>query len=435
LDEWLFFDEREQDGLTFRFGRQGTDPTLYRWEPLTLPPRGRQVGEFCRTLAQRRQVLAACQSQGLLRIMGPFNYEKRWWVGWPEQGGRSPFTTPTTPEELTAQIRDLLPLIRAYEIIHLAGLQLGTPDWGRITRSNNGYQMPDPWIREYLASADNNAIPSGLKTIYPPELNQDSLFSQAADRFYLGVLLYCLICGKIPYRLKNHWPLGIPTGQLIPLTLRQPQLHPELAGIITDLMAVEPEERPLLREVRLQWQNRLNQNTHLASQRDYTANLQKYHRYSLRLRLNNWFSRLKIPLGVCIAFWISITGYTWWQNRPKRTADESVKELFQAPWAAVPLIDPAGCADLVTRLTAEKDRRSDLIKQLTTQPYVKIKALKCLKRSAQRTEFILTLEWWSWERGQWRKIINREKMVLGKERRTWKIRQTKRIKENAKHEI
>jgi hypothetical protein len=78
-------------------------------------------------------------------------------------------------------------------------------------------------------------------------------------------------------------------------------------------------------------------------------------------------------------------------------------------------------------LTAEKARRSNLVRELTTQPYVKIKALQLLARSPQQTALVLTLEWWTWERGHWRQVINQEKMVLGKHRRTWRIMWTEPI--------
>jgi hypothetical protein len=430
MEKWHFWGERKADGLTFLLGRQARDPAIYRWEPLALPFKGYPAGEFCKDLTRRRQILGACEDQGLLRVLGPVRYENRWWVGWRDFGSCPPFTAPVNQTELTATIRDLLPLIRAYEIVHLSGLSIGMPDWNRLTRSDRGFQLPDPCVTQYLVAADGKKAPSGLTTIYPPEASRGTWLSQTSDRFYLGLLLYCLIGGKIPYPLKNHWPQGIETGRLIPLTHRQPQINPALSALIANLMTVEPEERPLVREVRLQWQNHLSQATYLASGRDYTANLQKLHHYNSWLRLNNWLSRLKLPLGGIIVVWLLLFGFARWQNRPDPTAEQVVQKLLAAPLAAVPLIDPVGSIGLSAKLTAEKRRRLDLVTELTNQPYLKIKAIKSLKRSPRRIEFALILEWWTWKQGQWRRTIDRKRLILGKQRRGWKIMPARTISRN-----
>jgi hypothetical protein len=429
IDEWHFCGEREQDGLIYLLGRREHDPAIYRWEPLSRPLRGFQAGEFSKTLNQRCQVLTACQNQGLLRVLGPIRHENRLWVGWQDPGGRNPFTPAANSDELTTLVRDLLPLIRAYEIVHLAGLIIGMPDWGRLTRSPIGYQLPDPWLKDYLARPASE-LPSGLLTVYPPELSQGAPFSQAVDRFYLGLLLYCLIGGKIPYPLKNRWPHRLLTERSIPLTYCQPQLNPALSNLIADLLASDPEDRPSLREVRLQWQKSLDQAAHLASAHDYAINRQKGHHYSVGLRLNEWLSRIKIPLVIIVTLGMLGSGYAWWQNRPGPSADQMVKALFKAPLSATPLINPAGCSDLIAKFTTEKERRSGLVKELTTQPYVKIKSLKVLSRLPRQTALVLTLEWWTWEQGHWRKTINQEKMVLGKHHRAWKILRTQTISRN-----
>jgi hypothetical protein len=336
MEEWLFCGEREQDGLTYCLGKRDRDPAIYRWEPLVTPLRGYLAGEFSKILNQRSQVVAACQNQGLLRVLGPIRHEGRLWVGWQDPDGRHPFESTANSGELTALIRDLLPIIRAYELVHLTGLVIGTPDWGRLSRNVSGYQQPDPWLKDYLARPAS-ILPVGLTKVHPPELSQGALFSQAADRFYLGLLLYCLIGGKIPYPLKNHWP----DGRLLPLTYCQPHLNPALSNLITDLLAPDPEDRPSVREVRLQWQKSLDPAAHLATARDYTVNLQKNHHYSMGLRLTNWLSRIKIPLGVIAAFGLLGMGFVQWRNRPGPTADQIVKELFQTSFTATPLVNPS----------------------------------------------------------------------------------------------
>jgi hypothetical protein len=194
--------------------------------------------------------------------------------------------------------------------------------------------------------------------------------------------------------------------------------------LIADLLAPDPEERPSVREVRWQWQKSLNQSLFLATPHEYRRNRQASRRYDMGIRLDKWFARVKLSLGI-IAFLGLLAGcYSWWQNRPGPSAEQIVTELFASPFLATSLINPSGCADLVSRLTREKNRRAALIRELSFQPYVKIKAIKRLARSPRKTELELTLEWWTWEPGRFRKTVNQERFVLAKARKTWKIQRT-----------
>jgi hypothetical protein len=423
MDGWLFCEKLVRDGVAYRLGKRGDDPAVYRFEPLGVPLRGWQAGRFNKTLQQRSQVLGVCQNQGLLSALGPVRYEKLVWVGWQDPGGDNPFQGTAGQTDLPRTIQDLLPVIRAYELVHLAGLVIGPPDWGRLTHNDQGYQLPDPWLKEYLACPERE-LPPGLTAVYPPELSQCAPLGQTADCFYLGLLLYSLLSDKIPYPLKNNWPQGLITRRSIPLTHFLPQINPQLSNLIADLLAPDPEERPSVREVRWQWQKNLNQSLFLATPHEYRRNRQASRRYDMGIRLDKWFARVKLSLGI-IAFLGLLAGcYSWWQNRPGPSAEQIVTELFASPFLATSLINPSGCADLVSRLTREKNRRAALIRELSFQPYVKIKAIKRLARSPRKTELELTLEWWTWEPGRFRKTVNQERFVLAKARKTWKIQRT-----------
>jgi hypothetical protein len=426
MDGWLFCEEQVRDGVVYSLGKRVGDTAVYRLEPLCVQLWGGQAGEFNRTLNQRSQVLAICQNQGLLRGLGPFRHENRCWVGWQDPGGGNPFQTTANQADLLRIIRDLLPVIRAYELVHLAGLVIGAPDWGRLTRNSQGYQLPDPWLQEYLACPARE-LPPGLTAVYPPELSQGAPLGQAADGFYLGLLLYSLLCGNIPYPLKNNWPQGLLTRRPIPLTYFLPQINSQLSNLIADLLAPDPEERPLLREVRLQWQKCLDQSQSLATPGEYQRNRQASRRYGMGIHLNEWLARAKIPLRIIVIIGLLAGSCIWWQNRPAPSAERIVTDLFASPLTATPLINPTGCADLVARLTREKNRRTGLIRELSFQPYVKLKAIKRLEHSNRKTELMLTLEWWTWEPDRWHKTVNQERIVLVKTRRTWKIQQMQPI--------
>jgi hypothetical protein len=424
MDEWRFWGERRQAGVSYLLGQREHDVAIYRWEPLTAPLRGPQVREFTQTLARRGRIISACQNLGLLRVVGPVRYENRLWVGWTEPGGQRPFTQKTDPEHLTTLTTNLIPLIHAYEIVHLAGLVVGAPDWARLTWSKTGFHLPDPWVKNYLARPVCE-LPEGITAIYPPEIAQGSPESLEGDCFYLGLILYCLIGEIIPYRLKNHWPQGVLAGKTIPLTYRRPHLSPALSRLIEELLNPRPEDRPAIHEVRRQWQKILDQSQSIATARDYSANLQNSHRYFTGLRLTGLLTRLRLPFGIIVLCWLAGTGYQWWwQGRPIPSAEQTVQALFKTPAAAASLINPGACRGLLARLTAEQTRRYELVRELTTRPHIKIKEIKVLTRSPRRTALLVTLEWWTWERGRWRQTISQEKMALAKTRRLWRIIQS-----------
>jgi hypothetical protein len=427
LDQWRFWGERRQDGVSYLLGQREHDGAVYRWEPLATSLRGRQVPEFIQTLEQRGRIIAACQNRGLLRVVGPVRYEHRLWVGWVDPGGQHPFIQKTDPEQLMPLTTDLIPLIHAYEIVHLAGLVVGAPDWARLTWSKTGFHLPDPWVKNYLVRPVCD-LPEGMAAIYPPEIFQGAPESLEGDCFYLGLTLYCLIGGIIPYRLKNHWPQGVLAGKTIPLTYRRPHLSPSLGCLIEELLSPHPEDRPRIHEVRRQWQKILDQSQSIATTRDYSTNLQNSHRYFTGLRLTELLTRLRIPFGIILLWWLAGTTYQWWwRGRPVPSPEQTVQALLKTPTAAASLSNPGACRGLLARLTVEQTRRSRLVRELTIRPYVKVREVKVLTRSPHRTALLVTLEWWRWEQGRWRQTVSQEKMAFAKTRRSWKIIQSKRM--------
>lgn len=418
MEQWYFLEEQSEAGIPFRLGRLVPKSTIYRFEPLAFLLQRNAAGEFRKTMAERSRILSVCKNQGLLRLEGPFSYENRLWVGWQHCQGQSAFSQGFTGGEVGQLIQDLLPLIRAYELTHLAGLVIGVPDWGRLVRTVTGFHLPDPWIKNYL-TRPTLPVPPGLDRVFPPEISQGKPHDLNSDRFYLGLLLYTIICGKIPYPLRKGWPRGIAAGKSVPLVYHQPRLNPELSYLIEDLLSPNPEDRPPLREIRLRWQELVTNKTHVATSQAFNRNRRQSHSYFIGLKFFKLFDCLKIPLAIAL---VSL-GLGWWylQERPEQPAEIFIRDLFQSPTAVSLWLNSTGSPRFIEKFSAEQKKRRRLIMELTTRPYVELQAIKVVAREGKKSTLQLSLKWWLWEDGVWRQEVNKERIVLKKNGNSWNL--------------
>lgn len=427
MDEWHFFGERTVDGITYQLAKLGQSPTVYRWEPLAVPLSGQAAGEFRKTIAERRQIFSACKNSGLLRLEGPVHYQNRLWVGWENMHGDKVFSGNfPSPDHLPTIVRELSALIRAYEIIHLAGLVIGAPDWERLVRTETGIHMPDPWIKDYLARPEV-PIPAGLNRVFPPEILQEGFPNLHSDRFYLGLLLYTVICGKIPFTLRKGWPHGVTAGKSVPLSYYQPGLNPDLAQIIDDLLALLPEDRPTLRNIRLEWQRTIDNEAVLATRRDYAVNLKNSHRFFAEMRVFHFLDRIKIPLTIFLMVLALGSGLWRFQTRPVQPPEAFIAEIFKSPNTAAPLLNHSGCMALIEKLSVEQNKRQRLSNELNSRPFVEIQSIKVLSQNKKQSTIELALQWWTWENGRWCRTFSREKVLLVRSRKTWKVAQVANV--------
>jgi hypothetical protein len=422
VNEWRFLGERTEAGLTYLLGTKAGEKEVYRWEPVVVPLRGLQANQFRQALEKRTKILEACQGRGILRILGPVGYEKRYWIGWTNHWGRNPLMDSGRKIDPTAAISDLLPLIRAYEAAHQGGLQLGIPDWKRLIWDETGFHLPDPWIKDYLAEPGLELIP-GLASIYPPEyLGGAESPGPESDLFFLGVILFAGICGKIPYRLKNQWPTqGIIQGKTISLTVECPEINPEFNQIVLKLLSPDPAVRPAAREVRLRWEELISGNRCLATGLEYNLNRKKNNRYNLRLLISQTWLKIQYPVWALLAGMLLFGGCRWYLGRPSPPAIRVVQAIFLAPPESFPR-NVSGSRHLLEKLSAEKRRRMLSLHELVSQPYLKVKSIRVLSQTTRRAVLKLTLEWRIWNHGIWSREQSMATIELWKYRNSWEIR-------------
>jgi serine/threonine protein kinase len=421
VNEWRFFGERTEAGLTYLLGSKLGEKAVYRWEPVVVPLRGFEVNQFRQTLEKRAKILEVCQDQGILRVLGPIEHENRYWIGWKNHRGSNPLTDSSRKNDPTTVIPGLLPPIHAYEAAHQGGLKLGIPDWNRLVWDETGLHLPDPWIKNYLADPGLELIP-GLASVYPPEYFSGAESSgQTSDLFSLGVLLYSVICGKLPYPLKNQWPTqGIIRGKTIPLTVECPEVNPEFNQIVLKLLSPEQTNRPAAREVRLRWEQVIAANRCLATAPEYDSNRRKNNRYYLRSLLSKTGAKLKNPALAAIAVIWLIWGCHWYLSRPSPPVTQVVQAIFCTLPDSLPS-NVSGSRYLLEKLSAEKRRRILSLNELVNQPYFKLKSIRVLSQTSQKSVLRLNLEWRTWNQGVWNRYQSITTVELKKYRNSWKI--------------
>lgn len=86
----------------------------------------------------------------------------------------------------------------------------------------------------------------GTPGYLPPEILLGETYSERADLFGLGVVLFEALTGMLPYSGKNPQERLLATvhGKMKPARSAAPDISEEFARLLSDLLAKEPESRP-----------------------------------------------------------------------------------------------------------------------------------------------------------------------------------------------
>lgn len=99
-----------------------------------------------------------------------------------------------------------------------------------------------------LVSTLNATTPTifGTPGYLPPELLMGGSYSERGDLFGLGAVLYQCLTGELPFAGRNFRQRLVATvrNEAPPARDAVPELSPELGGLLMDLLAKDPENRP-----------------------------------------------------------------------------------------------------------------------------------------------------------------------------------------------
>ncbi len=86
----------------------------------------------------------------------------------------------------------------------------------------------------------------GTPAYMPPEQARGEIVDARADLYSLGVILYQLVTGQTPFTGPNIWAVlsALAVDEPAPVREQNPAVPDELAGLIHELLAKKPENRP-----------------------------------------------------------------------------------------------------------------------------------------------------------------------------------------------
>lgn len=437
----VFFDRRKEDGLEYVIGlKSGINDaaaSYYRWEPLPTRLLGAEGAELRREIKAREKPGA---ERGILRVSGPLYREGRIWLGWELRSGEALFSATRCEKSgpLPLSIRQLSPLVHSYFSYHEAGLIVGTPVWGRVYLDEEGIYMPDPRSIRYLPKPALPLLP-GLRGCWPPELYNGAELDSKGDLYYLGLMIYTFLTGRLPYDLERGWPTrSILQGGIIPPTVFRPELSPTLACLMTALLSPAPDGRPQAIEVKDLWDRFLKEPSSTAG-RDLLSNtgylatavqmkdhLRKKKAYIRDAKIKCYYGIFKsiskwvLPLGLtlCLLFTLMINRRVV-STDPVVEAREFYQRLTQAHQGT-----QVNEAEISREFLQAGEERRRLAAELLTRPLFEVRALNLVKTSRDdASQVVLEAEliWWEWTGAEWGARLSRERLRLRKKDRGWQV--------------
>lgn len=421
MKHWIFLDEYSEGGICYMLAKKSNGGTLYRWEPLASRIHGYEAAIFRQNAEKRCKILAATDPMGILPLEKPVNHQGRLWIGWEARQGISPFSPNYQAPELSRLIRDLYPLISSYEQFHYRGTVVGRPDWHRIYHDKNGFFMVDPWCRPYLVSPDT-PLPTGLDACRTPESYFGDPHSQAGDIFYLGLLIYVLLSQHLPFALEDGWPTtAILKGDIIPVTHYRPELNPGISRLLTRMLSLKKYERPTALQVKLFWKDMITRENYLATEAEKVVHLKKY-RQELKARS---IRKICVRTGLISLMTVAalFSGKLMWQtiNRKPPITRELVESFYHSQSSLLASSVASG-KGLFQDIVQARNERLQLITELLGHPVIEVKDLAIQKQTPEQAVVEVSLLWWQWSGGAWRKELRREYLYLKRYGRHWQIK-------------
>lgn len=423
MKNWIFLDERSDNGITYMLGKQLPDGALFRWEPLASRVHGYEAAIFRQTAEKRSKIrLNQPESTGILILEKPLNHQGQLWIGWEARPGKSPFQSGYTQPELSKLIQNLYPLIAAYEQFHYRGLVVGRPDWRRIFLDNGSFFMVDPWCRPFLQSPDF-PLPAGLSACRTPESYFGDQPAQSGDIFYLGLIIYYLISKQLPYPLEDGWPTkALLKGEITPITHYQPEVSPALARLLTRMLSVKKYQRPSALQVQLFWKDLLTHQSYLATPSEKVIHLKKYRKDSQQQVVKKYSLRFGILLGIVLLS--GLTGRFLFKaaSREIPVSRQIVEEFYQRSSDILTSTASTGQdEDVFEDIIAARNHRLKLVSELLGRPVIEVKQVTVRSQTSRLAVVEVSLDWWQWIDGVWRKETTHEMLHLEKKQHRWRI--------------
>lgn len=437
MTELLIVNQFSSGDLVYLNGIDTAAGRHYHLEPFPTKLQGWQHREL-REKIERRTVTAPGETPqdtlGILPICGPFHHQQQILLGWERREGTSLWHSPYALDEGMLLLRDILDLISAYRIYQQRDLTVGQPVWERVCRDERGVFFPDPALVSRLAKP-RCGLPPGLDGCHPPErFRGTAQDNPATDIFYLGVLIYWLLAGELPYRLVREWPTrAIVAGEMIPLFMRRPDINPAIGRMVGSMLADPPGKRPPIEVLEKNWLHYATPDHWLSSPQELLQHqvLQKtaVRRNTARLLGRGW--RAVLTYGKERGAWVTIliatalilAGLGLWRGleRPSQQPLRAIRNFYQG--VAVPAAFYASNEGIAQDYLAERNKRFEAAREIMDKPLVQLTGLRLVSGAGVSGQIRAEAELveWQWNGTGWRRVRRIETLNLKKAGSGWRI--------------
>lgn len=463
MKNWIFSGESYEEGISYINGINTENQKIYRWEPLATKLRGEEAAGFRRSAEKRRKLLSELSGEtGILIVEGPFNYQALTLLGWDaltgerllgscllplmprkyekhnqlnrketsslcplpasyvkqNETGTKPFLSNLLMRiPVEEGIKKLEVLINTYHLFHRLGLIIGKPDWKRIYIGKKGVFTPDPYLLKFLASPEI-PLPPGLSACYPPEVFSGKKIDEKGDMFFLGIIIYLLLSGQLPYPLIKGWPTTpILKGEIIPLTFYRPELHPVLAQKIENLLAVDPGKRSSSEELVELWPE-ASAGIYNTFPIDSGSSLREEKAIKSYKRELPWRKLLTVIASGLLLVLLFLTYFRGAEKKVEVTPAMAVEDfLKKASYPNFYGYHP----ELWMDLDNARKQRIEAVVNFLSHPLLEVVEVKEITRDSKRAKIEVTLIWNLWEKNVWQTKKTREFLVLEKKKSQWVV--------------
>lgn len=421
MEEWIFLDTRQEAEVVYRLGKNLTDGRIYHLERLPIKLRYTSASELRKQLTERRQLFAE-NSTGVLSVIGPISEEGETWLGWEARHQESWWSFLQKRPTLEVIIPGLTALIQTYAKLHQQGILLGKPIWERLAWDGQQLVTPDPECLVYLDTPKVD-LPKGLNTCRASEVFFEKEFDARSDCYYLGLILYLAITGVIPYQLKHGWATqAIVQGKMIPPIVRRPEISPVLSELVMALLSSQPNERPTTAWVADFWENQPYGGWYLADLIEMSANLRQGEAYHRKLRYQYLFKRIQTPMLIGLSLGLILKGGSfWWQDH----ATPSPLKIAEAFYDQVGGIRAPVTKEFGEKLFADFEEartvRQQIISEAFLHPLAEVTKIRVLRQTMALVLLQVELKWWDWQEQSWQQRISKERLLLKKNGRIWRV--------------
>jgi hypothetical protein len=279
--------------------------------------------------------------------------------------------------------------------------------------------------------------PAGFTLCYPPEIYQGEGYGPPSDLFFLGLTLYYIITGALPYRLRKGWPNeDILAQAVIPPAFYLPELNPRLGEVMAHLLAADPSRRPSASRVAEIWDSVLKNGEYTISKTEAVTGVWISRRLWRKQKWGRMIRKLWTPLRkrawVVAGVLVICGGLLWGLSQiglktPEASAVEFARSFYaKATVISEPLLgimSEEEPSDLMKDFEGARKERMKIVAEVLSRPLARVDSMRVVEAGLKKARVEANLTWWSWDGAGWKQSKRREVLVMERVKKAWRVKE------------